>query len=188
MAIKIAIDSLEQVGNPSGRHRIEHLETCSPEDALRLGKLGITASVQAVHSDPAGLSAWPTLLGAERCKHVFPYKTFADNGAIALGTDAPTAPHFPLPNLYIASTRRSAQKPDFPGRTTPEFALSLGVSIGAATAGAAYSCFADKWTGKLEQGFAADLAVVDMEWAADKLLSARVKETWSKGNRIFGGK
>ncbi|OAA46684.1 amidohydrolase family protein [Beauveria brongniartii RCEF 3172] len=74
-AIKLAIDGLEVIGNPSGRHRIEHLETTAPEDVPRLGALGITASVQPVHLDPAGMTAWERLLGKARCGHVFPYAT-----------------------------------------------------------------------------------------------------------------
>jgi predicted amidohydrolase YtcJ len=164
---------------------IEHLETCSPDDAKRLGKLGITASVQAVHSEPAGLTAWPTLLGSERCKTVFPYKAFADHGSIlALGTDAPTAPHLPLPNMYIASTRRSPRN-DSVDPTTPQFALSLAASVSATTLGAAYSCFTDKWAGKIEPGFVANLTVVEMEWEAKKLLEAKVVETWSNGKSIW---
>ncbi len=47
LAVRMAIDALEQNTTPGRkRHRIEHLELTSPEDAARLGKLGITASVQ----------------------------------------------------------------------------------------------------------------------------------------------
>lgn len=185
-AIKIAIDSLEQVGNPAARHRIEHLETCTPEDAKRLGPLGITASVQPVHSDPAGLGQWQRLLGPDRCRHVFPYGALAKGGAVlALGTDSPTAAYGPLPNLYVATTRRSAREPEREDRTTPQFALGLLAAVSAATHGAAYSCFADGWTGTLEVGKEANLAVIDMKWDAQKLLEARVKETWFRGQRIF---
>lgn len=60
------LDALEAIGNPAGRHRIEHLETTAPEDVPRLGALGITASVQAVHLDPAGMTAWEQLPGKAR--------------------------------------------------------------------------------------------------------------------------
>ena len=100
-----AVNALESVAAPGLRHRIEHLELSSPEDAERLGKLGITASVQAVHSDPAVLHAWPRLIG-DRCDQAFAYKKFLDYGAVlVLGTDAPTAPHTPWENLYVATTR-----------------------------------------------------------------------------------
>lgn len=185
-AIKIALDSLEQVGNTTARHRIEHLELCSPEDAQRLGPLGVVASIQPVHSDPAGLIAWPKLIGPARCNHVFPYSSLADYGAVlAIGSDCPTAPHYPLANLYIATNRRSAREPDFPEQVAPQFALKLIEAVTAATYGAAYACFADEMTGRLELGLAADLCVIDMEWDHTQLLQARVVETWSKGRRVF---
>ncbi|KFG84357.1 amidohydrolase family protein [Metarhizium anisopliae] len=186
-AIRIAIDSLEQVGNPQGRHRIEHLETCSPEDVKRLGKLGITASVQPVHSDPSILQAWPKLLGPKRCEHVFPYNGFAEHGAtVAIGTDAPTASHLVLPNLYTATTRRSGRKPELDEQTAPRFALSLAAAMAAATQGAAYSCFADDRVGRLEPGKAANLAVVDVVWDPARLLEGKVQETWYQGRKIYG--
>ncbi|GAW17672.1 hypothetical protein ANO14919_071320 [Xylariales sp. No.14919] len=183
--IKIAIDALEQNATPGRRHRIEHLELASPEDAARLGKLGITASIQAVHADPAILRAWPTLLGPKRCERAFAYTDFAQGGAVlALGSDAPTAPHAPLKGVYTATTRRSAREPELEDRVNPHFALELAAAIAAGTEGSAHSCFAD-WAGKLETGRSADFAVVDMEWSTDKLLQAKVVQTWFEGKKVF---
>ncbi|KAI0853610.1 amidohydrolase 3 [Daldinia vernicosa] len=184
--IRVAIDALEQNATPGRRHRIEHLELASPEDARRLGKLGITASIQPVHADPAILRAWPSLLGPSRYERAFAYKEFADGGAVlALGSDSPTAPHAPLRNAYTATTRRSAREPGLTDRVNPHFALDLAAAIAAGTEGSAYSCFADQYTGKLETGRMADFVVVDMEWDASKLLEARILETWFGGKKVF---
>ncbi|KAI0811871.1 amidohydrolase 3 [Xylaria sp. FL0064] len=183
--IKIAIDALEQNATPGRRHRIEHLELASPEDAARLGKLGITASIQAVHADPAILRAWPTLIGSKRCERAFAYSEFARGGAVlALGSDAPTAPHAPLTGIYTATTRRSAREPELEDRINPHFALDLAAAIAAGTEGSAHSCFMD-WAGKLEAGRSADFAVVDMDWSTDKLLQAKVVQTWFEGKKVF---
>lgn len=192
-AVKLAIDTLEKVcGNssssPNGklRPRIEHLELTSEEDAKRLGKLGITASIQPVHADPAIFGAWPALIGEHRCGRAFAYKEFQDGGApIALGTDSPTAPFEPLPNLYIATTRRSAREPESLQTVNLHAALSLASSVSAATSGAAYSCFADKRTGSLKAGLKADFAVLEAEWNPQKLLSARVSQTWFDGKKVY---
>lgn len=185
-AIKNAIDALEKFGTPGRRHRIEHLELTSPEDAKRLGKAGITASIQPIHSDPAILRAWPKLVGETRCKRVFAYKDFLDGGAIlALGSDAPTAPHAPLSNLYCATTRRSAREPESLIRTNEQYALPLATAMAAATEGVAYSCFADAWTGRLRPGLKADFAVVDMSWTSEDLLKAQVCQTWFEGKKIY---
>jgi predicted amidohydrolase YtcJ len=188
-AVHNAVNVLEKHGKPGQRHRIEHLELTAPEDAKRLGKLGITASIQPVHADPAILRAWPKLLGPERVKRAFAYSEFADEGAaLAIGSDSPTAPHAPLPNLYVATTRKSARQPtagDEP--VNGQFRLELGQAITAATNGAAYSCFAEERVGSLAVGKLADFCVVDTQWSGESLLGARVVETWFAGRKVYEG-
>ena len=184
--VKLAINTLEAVATPSRRHRIEHLEVTAPEDAKRLGTLGITASVQPVHADPAIFRAWPKLLGERRCGRAFAYREFLENKAkVAIGTDSPTAPHLPFTNLYTATTRRSAREPKLETKVNAHFALSLLDAISAATAGSAYSSFGDAFMGTLEVGKKADFAVVDMDWDEEKLLEASVYETYFGGKRVY---
>ncbi|KAI8264564.1 amidohydrolase [Colletotrichum sp. SAR11_239] len=149
-AIKMAIDAIERNGMPGRRHRIEHLELASPEDAQRLGKLGLTASIHPVHADPSILTEWPRLLGEDRCKRVFAYREFADAGALmAIGSDSPTSPWAPMQNLYVASTRRSSRDPSYPKVVNEHFKLGLCESVVAATWGAACSVFAEERVGSL---------------------------------------
>lgn len=184
--IKMAIDVLEENTDISRRPRIEHLELSSAEDAKRLGKLGITASIQPVHSDPAILRAWPRLIGPERCKRAFAYREFVDGGAIlALGSDAPTAPHEPLPNMYVATTRRSFREPQNETVINPEFALTVCQAISGATHGSAYSCFADDSTGSLKAGLSADFVICTMQPTPDQLIHGRVDETWFEGKQVY---
>lgn len=184
--IKMAVDVLEANTDASRRPRIEHLELSSPEDAKRLGKLGITASIQPVHSDPAILRAWPKLIGPDRCKRAFAYREFVDGGAtLALGSDAPTAPHLPLPNMYVATTRRSYREPELETIVNPEFALTVAQAISGATHGSAYSCFADHITGSLTPGLKADFVVCELEPTPEKLIDGVVTETWFEGKRIY---
>ncbi|KIX03333.1 uncharacterized protein Z518_06885 [Rhinocladiella mackenziei CBS 650.93] len=184
--IKMAIDTLEAVASRGRRHRIEHLELTSPGDAKRLQESGITASIQPVHADPAILREWSSLLGHERRGRAFAYREFLDEGVhLALGTDAPTAPNLPLPNMYVATTRKSAREPESEEIVNAHFALPLLNAFSAATLGAAYSCFMDKITGRLEAGMKADLVVLDMQWSPDTLLQARVLETWFGGRKVY---
>lgn len=184
--VKMVIDVLERNTDKSRRPRVEHIELASEEDARRLGQLGITASIQPVHSDPAILRAWPRLLGEGRCKRAFPYREFADGGApLALGSDAPTAPHNPLPNLYVATTRRSAREPELQTVVNPEFALSVYQAVVGATQGSAYSCFADAWTGRLEAGKSADFVVCDVGMTPGELINGVVHETWFEGKQVY---
>lgn len=188
LAVTLAVDTLERCGTPGARHRIEHLELTSPEDAARLGKLGITASIQPVHADPCVLRAWTKHLGAERYKRAFAYKDFHDGGAtLAIGTDAPTAPTLPLQNCYVATTRKSAREPHATDLTAvnENFALPLAVAMAGAAEGTAKSCFAEKRVGTLEVGKCADFVVLGMEWDKERLLEGEVLETWFNGSRVY---
>ena len=186
-AVHNAVNVLEAHGEPGQRHRIEHLELTAPEDAARLGKLGITASIQPVHADPAILRAWPALLGPERVKRAFAYQDFADHGAtLAIGSDAPTAPHPPLKNLYVATTRRSARYPDAGDQpVNAHFKLGIAEAVNAATRGAAHSCFGEDRLGTLEVGKEADFVIVEMDFRPEGLLSAKVAQTYFAGDKVY---
>lgn len=181
------------------RHRIEHLELTDPKDVEKLGRLGIIASIQPVHSDPSILRGWCKMLGDPfnqgRCARAFAYREFLECGApIALGSDAPTALHWVLPNLYNAVTRRSARSPESQSRTTPQFALPLATALAAASYGAAYSCKAESWAGTLETGKSADFVVLDTDLfkhqtesgdGEQTLLKTKVLQTWLMGELVY---
>ncbi|KAK4175834.1 putative amidohydrolase [Triangularia setosa] len=184
--IKMVVDILSAHASPEKRPRVEHIELASAEDAVRLGQHRITASIQPVHADPAILKAWPKLLGQHRCGRAFAYREFADHGApLALGSDAPTAPHAPLGNVYVATTRKSYREPELETAVNPHFALGLCESVAAGTEGAAYSCFDDHRIGSLKRGHKADFVVVDMEWEKENLTQSKIIETWYDGNKVF---
>ncbi|KAM0425231.1 hypothetical protein ACHAPT_009548 [Fusarium lateritium] len=185
-AITQAIDAIASANSPRGRHRIEHLELASQEDAKRLGELGITASIQPVHSDPSLNSAYAKLIRASTWERAFPYREFLDGHAcVAIGTDAPTARHLPFPNLYNATTRKSALEPGLSTRCNAESALTLSQAVAAATSGAAYSRFAEEWTGSLKAGLRADFLTLDTRWTPESLLEAKVYQTWSQGKVVY---
>ncbi|GME42888.1 hypothetical protein GTA08_BOTSDO10170 [Neofusicoccum parvum] len=188
-AIKMAIDALEAATSttPLRRPRIEHLELASAADAARLGRLGITASVQPGHADPAILRAWPRLLGPHRCRRAFAYADFlAAGAALALGSDAPTAPHPVWAGWYTATTRRSArERGAYDVAVNEEFRLGLATVVAAQTAGAAWSCYADGLAGRLEEGLSADFVVLDVEWVPEKVAEGKVVQTWFEGRKVF---
>ncbi|KAJ4297340.1 hypothetical protein N0V88_004258 [Collariella sp. IMI 366227] len=154
--VKMVVDMLTNFTSPGRRPRVEHLEVTTEEDAVRLGKGCITASIQPVHADPAILKAWPRLLGEHRCGRAFAYRQFADLG-----------------------------EPEMETTVNPHFALGLCEAVAAATQGAAYSCFDDHRIGAIENGHKADFVVVDMEWEKEKLMQAKVTETWFEGGKVW---
>ncbi|MFI9374433.1 amidohydrolase [Streptomyces parvulus] len=191
-ASEIALDAIEHAVEVNGprprRHRIEHLEVVSEESVARLARLGVVASMQPVHADPAIQRNWRATLGDERVHRGYPWAEFEAAGArLAFGTDTPTAPYEALPNLYVATTRRSALEPGL-GPNEPELAVSLTNAITHATHDAAYSCGLERELGRIETGMLADFSVIDVDLLhADPgaLLSASVVRTVVGGTTVF---
>lgn len=170
-AVRIALDALEFACRVNGklprRHRIEHLEYVDPADVARLAELGVTASMQPVHADPAIRENWAAMLGDARAERGFAWPEMTAAGArLAFGTDAPTAPHPPLPNMFVASTRRSALDPDLPALDA-HLALPLAEAITHGTADSAWACRAEDSHGMLRAGLLADVIVLDRDPFAD---------------------
>jgi len=76
-------------------------------------------------------------------------------------------------------------EPDLEVETNVHNALTLSQSVTAATSGAAYSRFAEAWTGSLKEGLRADFLVLETKWTPETLLEAEVKQTWSRGRKIW---
>ena len=184
-ASDLALDLVEACVRENGprasrRPRIEHLESVAPDTVRRLAALGVTASMQPVHCDPAVLDNWIAMLGDERAERGFPWAEMRDAGVrIALGTDAPTAPHEAPHNLFIALTARSvleaARAPYHPERVfTPADALE------AMTFGGAWATGLENEVGTLAPGTRANFAVLDLNPFTDdpaRLVGTRVRLT-----------
>ncbi|WP_156760242.1 amidohydrolase [Microbacterium karelineae] len=191
-ASTLALDAIEHAMRVNGdrprRHRIEHLEYAAPETATRMARLGVTASMQPVHADPAIFANWAAQLGDERVGRGFAWSEFEEAGAVlAFSTDAPTAPHEALANMYVASTRASALEPGLPA-VQPHRALPLERALAHATRDAAASIGAGSDRGRIEVGCVADFAVLDAEpfaQGAEALLTARVVRTVIGGRTRF---
>ena len=169
------------------RHRIEHLEYVDPADIPRLAPLGITASMQPVHVNPAYLDNWVELLGDERAELGFAWPLYREHGTtLAFGTDTPTADHEPLPNMYIAATRRSPHVHDaVPHR--PDFALPLEDAVVHGTRDSAWASFQEHERGMLRAGLAADFVVLagdPFRDGADTLLTTQVVRTVVAGRTV----
>ncbi|WP_221585963.1 amidohydrolase [Microbacterium sp. G2-8] len=191
-ASSLALDAIEHAvrenGDRSRRHRIEHLEYAAPETAARMARLGVTASMQPVHADPAIFANWAAQLGDDRVDRGFAWREYEDAGAaLAFSTDTPTAPHEPLHNMYVAATRASALDPSV-AAVQPEHAIPLERAIVHATADAAASVGDGAWRGRIARGFAADFVVLDRDpFSAGPaaLLEARVLRTVVAGRTRY---
>lgn len=190
-AITLAVDAIENAmeinGSSGQRHRIEHLEYARHEDIERMGKLGITASMQPVHLDPAFLDNWKALLGPERASQGWAWPLYQAAGStLAFGTDTPTAPYLPLLNMYLGSTRKSPSHPEL-AALRPDWALTLEQAIECGTRESAWAARLDHVTGMLRPGLAADLVVLDRDVLSagpPSLLEANVRLTMMNGEIV----
>lgn len=169
------------------RPRVEHLETVTDQTIERLAELGITASMQPVHCDPAILDNWISVLGAERANAGFPWHRMRDAGVhIALGTDAPTAPHYAAHNMFIALTARSsidASRAAFHA----ERVFSPADAFAAMTSGSAYATSMEHRVGYLAPGARANLVALDTNPftdVPDRLLESRVVAVFVDGHSV----
>lgn len=189
IAIEILEHCVEQNGNRIGtqRHRIEHLESVTDDTIRRMAELGAVASMQPVHSDPAVLENWKAMLGDERKEQGFPWHKVRDSGIpMTLGTDAPTAPHEALPNLYIALTGGSSLYPSLPPYH-PERAFTPAEALAALTAGAAFAGRMPA-SGQITPGFNAnfiELPLNPLEAEPRELLGTTVFSTHVLGERVY---
>ncbi|WWC70804.1 uncharacterized protein I206_104756 [Kwoniella pini CBS 10737] len=196
-----ALDAFEYAlaqnqSRPAPRFRIEHLEVVSKESIKRLTNLGIVASLQPVHADPIYVPNWRKQLGEdERCDRAFPWTEY-HHSHVAFGSDAPTAPHHPFPNLYTATTRRSGVDPKIPPPTDErilsldKFNLKLDTAIRYYTAGSAYSLRVGDSKGQLKPGSSADFCVLSIDPFADGVETLReaqagVLQTWVGGKSMW---
>ena len=162
-AVRIALDGYEQAklknGSSDLRHRIEHIETVSPQDIPRFASLGVIASMQPLHAYPE-LGVWGRAAGPEREKLGFAWNSLAKAGAhLAFGSDWEVVTMNPWPGVQTAVTRQTGDgKP--PGGWIPEQRITVAQTIAAYTIGAAYAGHREQTEGSLEPGKLADLIIV----------------------------
>jgi predicted amidohydrolase YtcJ len=170
-ANRMAVDAFERVG-ASGS--IEHVQLIHRQDALRMARLGIVASVQPEHAmDDRDVveTHW-----AGRTSDAFAFRGLIDAGVrIVLGSDAPVAPLDPWISLSAAVFRsRDGREP-----WHPEQRITAAEALMASTNGVS----------ALRPGGVADLVVVDRDphtCDAEELRSMAVFATFLGGRPTFG--
>jgi predicted amidohydrolase YtcJ len=145
---------------PAFRHRIEHVQVIHPDDAARLGKMNIIASMQPIHATSDMLMA--DAFWGERSQLAYAMRTQLDYGArLALGSDAPVESPNPFLGLYAAVTRRRADGSPSAEGWYPEQKLTMAEAWEGYTLGPAYAAHMENRLGRLAPGYLADLIVLD---------------------------
>lgn len=142
------------------RHRIEHVQLIHPDDADRLARLDIVASMQPIHATSDMNMA--DLNWGKRAAYAYAWKEQLKHGAhLAFGSDAPVESPNPFLGLYAAVTRRKEDGEPGANGWYPGQRLSIEQSLYAYTIGPAYTAGMEKRLGKLSAGYHADLLILD---------------------------
>ncbi len=161
-AVRTTINGFEAAGQANGlrdmRHRIEHIELIDRADIARIGALGITASIQPPHAPGAmdfPLSGLEPVIERARWPDAYLCKTLADHGAaVAFASDWPVTDVSVMRGLQAALSRA-------PFDGCGDERLGLMASLHAYTAGGAWAAHMESVTGRLVEGLAADLVLID---------------------------
>jgi len=166
------------------RWRIEHAQHLLPDDVGRMGRLRVIASVQPYHAVDDGRWA-EKKIGKERARHTYAFRSLLDGGVtLACGSDWPVAPLNPLTGICAAVTRQTLDGKN-PDGWIPDQKITLEEAIKGYTMSAAFTEFAEKRKGSVEQGKLADLVVLSQnlfEIPPEKIVETLVLMT------IFNGK
>ena len=148
---------------PALRHRIEHVQVIHPDDAARLGRMNIIASMQPIHATSDMLMA-DQFWGPERSRLAYAMKAQLDFGArLALGSDAPVESPNPFWGLHAAVTRRRADGSPSPNGWYPEQRLTMAEAVAGYTLGPAYAANMEDRLGRLAPNYLADLIVLEKD-------------------------
>ena len=172
---------------PHLRHRIEHVQVIHPDDAPRLAKLNVIASMQPIHATSDMYAAdryW-----GERAKLSYAWRTQLDYGALlAFGSDAPVESPNPFLGLHAAITRQRADASPSAEGWYPEQKLTLTEALSGYTFGAAYAANAEHRLGKLAENYLADLIVLErdpFEIQPDELLTLSAEAVMINGEWVL---
>jgi predicted amidohydrolase YtcJ len=174
---------------PALRHRIEHVQVIHPDDAARLGKMNIIASMQPIHATSDMLMA--DAFWGERSRLAYAMKSQLDYGAwLALGSDAPVESPNPFWGLHAAVTRRRADGSPSADGWYPEQKLTMTEALKGYTVGPAYAAYMENRLGRLAPNYLADLIVLDASQDpftcnADDLLTMQSSATMVGGEWVY---
>lgn len=172
---------------PALRHRIEHVQVIHPDDAARLGKMNVIASMQPIHATSDMLMA--DAFWGERSRLAYAWRTQLDHGArLAFGSDAPVESPNPFWGLHAAVTRRRADGSPSAEGWYPEQKLTMAEAWEGFTLGAAYAAKMEDRLGRLAPNYLADLIVLKKNpftCNADDLLTMQSSATMVGGEWVY---
>ncbi|NLK19589.1 MAG: amidohydrolase family protein, partial [Synergistaceae bacterium] len=148
----------EELGKPSLPDRINHVMVARPDQRRRLAELGVYCDIQPAFV-PSDMNMAESRLGADRLPWAYSWKSLLDEGLVmAASSDAPVESVNPWESVAHLMERKGPQGVFRPGeRLSLEEALPLFTSNPWKMVGL------EGFSGRLEAGCAADVAVLDRD-------------------------
>lgn len=166
--VQEALNAYELAGNNNGkrdaRHRIEHIETVSPDDIPRFNRLGVMASMEPIHAEPGSMEVWLKAIGKEREPYSFAWAEMLKNNVkLVYSSDWPACTDIsPIRGIHVAVTRRTPE--GFPENGwIPEQIIPMAEAMKAYTSMGAYSSFEENLKGQIKTGQLADMIVFSQD-------------------------
>lgn len=184
-----AFSGRQTSGDAARRWRIEHAQHLDVADIPRFSKLGVIASMQAIHCTSDAPFVVKRLGEARARTGAYPWRSLLDAGArLANGTDTPVEEVNPLPCLYASVTRKRA---DTGLEFFPEQKMTREEALLSYTIWNAYAAFEENEKGSLTPGKLADIVVLSknlLTCAETEILTAKVLKTIVGGKLAFENK
>ena len=170
------------MGHPGFRWRIEHAQHTDPADQSRFAQLGVIASMQAIHCTSDAPFVIKRLGFSRAQTGAYAWRRLLDQGTrLANGTDTPVEEVDPLPCIYAAITRRSANGGE---AFFPENCMTREEALLSYTRWNAYAAFEEATKGSIEVGKYADFVVLSadlLHCPPEEILQAKVLKTYVHG-------
>lgn len=167
-SVRMALDAFENAikanGRRDSRFRIEHIETVQAADIPRFKALGVIASMEPIHADPATIHVWSDNIGAERTSRAFAWRAFENAGTqMIFSSDFPAAISIsPWRGLHNAVNRQTIEGKPANG-WLKHWSVPVATALLAYTTNGAFASFEEKTKGKIAPNMLADIIVLDRD-------------------------
>lgn len=166
--VRMTLDAFENAikinGRRDSRFRVEHIETIQASDIARFKELGVIASMEPIHADPATIHVWSDNIGADRTSRAFAWRAFENAGVkLIFSSDFPAAISMsPWRGLHSAVNRQTIDATPANG-WLKQWSVSVPTALTAYTASGAFASFEEKSKGRISPGMFADIIVLDRD-------------------------
>lgn len=179
-----------QTGAEKRRGTLAHLQLVHPDDYRRFADLGVVVNAQSLWAYPDSYitDINTPQVGQGRVDRMYPWGSLARAGArVVGGSDWPVSSEKPLDAIEVMVRRQDPDQATGPVLGKDE-QLGIDAALGAYTTDAAFLLYDEARHGRIAEGLAADLVVLDTDVTtapATDINRARVLFTLKAGQVVY---